>query len=254
MIKPVNYHCKMCGEIFKPKKRDRQTFCSRDCCFQYRHKISEKRKDDEKINRTILCKSCDKWFPAWRKQKYCSKECAYKVILQRAKEDSKKNGTANWKPSSHECKYCHREFIPKYGDKHRLFCSEKCSRKVARADDKTNRRSRKLNAFVKRVYKIKIYERDEWMCKLCGEPVDPRIEYPNLLSASLDHIVPLANGGTHEPNNVQLAHFICNSRKGNRLPNKYIVIPGAIKMFIRGVPNRRGRQTREIIPDKAERV
>jgi 5-methylcytosine-specific restriction endonuclease McrA len=33
----------------------------------------------------------------------------------------------------------------------------------------------------------------------------------------MDHIVPFAAGGTHEPANVQLAHRVCNSRKGARL-------------------------------------
>jgi len=41
-----------------------------------------------------------------------------------------------------------------------------------------------------------------------------RILYP--MSLSIDHIIPLANGGTHEPKNVQIAHFICNSIKSNK--------------------------------------
>ncbi|MEO3856223.1 HNH endonuclease signature motif containing protein [Acrocarpospora sp. B8E8] len=30
---------------------------------------------------------------------------------------------------------------------------------------------------------------------------------------TLDHVIPLAKGGLHEPGNLQLAHFICNSTK-----------------------------------------
>jgi 5-methylcytosine-specific restriction endonuclease McrA len=30
------------------------------------------------------------------------------------------------------------------------------------------------------------------------------------------YIVPLSKGGTHTYDNVQCAHFGCNSRKGNR--------------------------------------
>ena len=37
------------------------------------------------------------------------------------------------------------------------------------------------------------------------------------MSASLDHIVPLSQGGTHTLGNVQLAHLVCNERKHDRI-------------------------------------
>jgi 5-methylcytosine-specific restriction endonuclease McrA len=58
-----------------------------------------------------------------------------------------------------------------------------------------------------------IYERDGWRCKLCHKKVNKRLKYPHPKSASLDHIVPMAEGGGHVKANVQLAHFICNSLK-----------------------------------------
>ena len=62
-----------------------------------------------------------------------------------------------------------------------------------------------------------IYERDGWVCKLCGEMVQRDAKWPEPLSPSLDHIVPLSKGGGHLRDNVQLAHLICNVRKGNRV-------------------------------------
>lgn len=55
-----------------------------------------------------------------------------------------------------------------------------------------------------------IFERDGWVCQLCFAPVDPDLRYPNRQCASLDHIVPLAHGGEHVEENVQLAHVACN--------------------------------------------
>lgn len=55
-------------------------------------------------------------------------------------------------------------------------------------------------------------------CGLCRQPVDPDLQYPEPMSKSIDHIVPLARGGTHEQANVQLAHLVCNNRKGARVP------------------------------------
>jgi 5-methylcytosine-specific restriction endonuclease McrA len=36
----------------------------------------------------------------------------------------------------------------------------------------------------------------------------------------LDHIVPLARGGTHEPRNVQVSHARCNNRKYSTGPGQ----------------------------------
>ena len=68
------------------------------------------------------------------------------------------------------------------------------------------------------IYPESIYRRDGWICRVCGEPVDRTLEWPHVMSASLDHRVPIAAGGTHTRDNVQLAHFACNARKGKRLP------------------------------------
>ena len=62
-----------------------------------------------------------------------------------------------------------------------------------------------------------VYERDGWVCGLCSESVSPDVAYPDPLSASLDHVVPLSLGGAHSLENVQLAHLSCNVRKGARV-------------------------------------
>jgi hypothetical protein len=62
-----------------------------------------------------------------------------------------------------------------------------------------------------------IYDRDAWRCGVCGKRVDKALTYPHPMSASLDHIVPLAHSGTHTKANTQLAHLICNVRKSDRL-------------------------------------
>lgn len=61
-----------------------------------------------------------------------------------------------------------------------------------------------------------IYIRDEGMCMLCFTNV--AINAKEMANrASIDHIIPLSKGGDDTLNNVQLAHFGCNSRKGNRI-------------------------------------
>lgn len=63
----------------------------------------------------------------------------------------------------------------------------------------------------------KVFIRDKGICQICGKPTDWH-DYgwgnhfgPNY--PTIDHIVALANGGSHTWDNVQLAHAICNSYK-----------------------------------------
>ena len=59
-----------------------------------------------------------------------------------------------------------------------------------------------------------IYQRDNWICQICKRAVNKKLKYPDPLSKSLDHIVPLSHGGNHTRENVQLAHLKCNCSIG----------------------------------------
>lgn len=56
--------------------------------------------------------------------------------------------------------------------------------------------------------------RDGTCCALCGIEVDFEVKCPDDLSPSVDHRIPWAHGGRNEAANLQLAHRICNVRKG----------------------------------------
>lgn len=60
-------------------------------------------------------------------------------------------------------------------------------------------------------------ERDGADCALCGDLVDFALKAPHAMSPSVDHILPRSKGGSHDAENLQLAHLRCNTRKGNRL-------------------------------------
>lgn len=75
------------------------------------------------------------------------------------------------------------------------------------------RRARLREAFVEDFTREEIYERDGWICGICEEPIDQSLSYPDPMSASLDHVMPLARGGEHSRANAQAAHLRCNVRK-----------------------------------------
>ena len=61
-----------------------------------------------------------------------------------------------------------------------------------------------------------IYERDGWVCQLCGDPIDFDAS-AHADRASLDHIVPQSRGGSHDPSNLRMAHVGCNARRRDRV-------------------------------------
>ena len=62
---------------------------------------------------------------------------------------------------------------------------------------------------------VEIFERDNWICGICTKPIDNKLKWPNPMSVSLDHIVPVSRGGGHVKENVQSAHLSCNISKGS---------------------------------------
>lgn len=70
-----------------------------------------------------------------------------------------------------------------------------------------------------------VFERDGWMCHLCGEPIPvplrgtPRIlgGTHDPLSPVIDHVIPLSKGGPHTMENCRAAHWTCNASKFNTL-------------------------------------
>lgn len=59
-----------------------------------------------------------------------------------------------------------------------------------------------------------MYIRDGYRCHLCNRKTDPTKRVPHPRAPTLDHVIPLSCGGTHEPLNCRTACYICNTRKG----------------------------------------
>lgn len=72
-----------------------------------------------------------------------------------------------------------------------------------------------------------VHTRDNWTCKLCLLPIDPKVAWPDPMSPSVDHVIPLSRGGAHAMHNVQSAHLGCNSSKGNSLMSEVVVHLGS---------------------------
>jgi hypothetical protein len=150
-----------------------------------------------------LCPECGAWLVGRRGRRFCSAVCR-----RRAYEQA--NSRKGYQRSV--CIECGIEFETPYGDKRRDFCSLRCARRFG----KFNRKFwKKANGDGERIQRWAVVERDRHRCGICGTRVDPLLEYPDPMSASIDHIVPLSRGGTHTYDNVQLAHLKCNRDKSD---------------------------------------
>lgn len=66
--------------------------------------------------------------------------------------------------------------------------------------------------------------RDKNICHICNKECDPNdyeikngVFYVGNFYPSRDHVIPRSKGGKNDLSNVKLAHFICNSKKSNKI-------------------------------------
>ncbi|MEO7522249.1 MAG: HNH endonuclease [Gemmatimonas sp.] len=87
---------------------------------------------------------------------------------------------------------------------------------AARADTRQgNPRQRKVAAVAMKHVMRKVALRDcGQRCVYCATRLDQH-------TATLDHVVPLAHGGAHDPGNLVVACGPCNRLKGDRLPFEF---------------------------------
>lgn len=69
------------------------------------------------------------------------------------------------------------------------------------------RNARKAGAYIESISYEAVMLRDQGICGLCSRRVP-------LAELTFDHIVPLSLGGDHTELNLQVAHRVCNTRRG----------------------------------------
>jgi 5-methylcytosine-specific restriction endonuclease McrA len=78
------------------------------------------------------------------------------------------------------------------------------------------RRARQRQAPAELVMLADLLAEQAHTCYLCSLPIDPERKYPDALSASVDHVIPLSRGGSGLRENLRAAHLGDNVAKGNR--------------------------------------
>lgn len=116
------------------------------------------------------------------------------------------------------CLRCGTE-IDQTAGRPRIYCSKRCKNGATMSDYK--HRAQKYGRRYEQINRLRIFNRDGWVCGLCHEPVDRKLDGLDPWGPTLDHIVPFAEGGDHVESNVQLAHRACNVVKQNTTPEEF---------------------------------
>src|SRR5690625_3088238 len=189
-------------------------WCSAHWSRWDRHGSPTARLAGEVVDGKRICPTCDidKPLEEWTKGecKLCARETTRKYRERNPYQPIQ---------VEHTCLHCGEQFMGNMRQK--LHCSEECSdATLAERNWKhmVSRRARYKSAFVEKFDRLEIFERDNWICGICNEPVDPALKHPHRMSATLDHIMPLSRGGAHSRDNAQCAHWICNMQKGAKVP------------------------------------
>ncbi len=198
--------CKECGARYLVKRKDNQGWCSKACANRSMARAKSVR----------ACRHCRSRLPFGSKARYCSDACrkasrGNRLLAMRLACVVVGGPVA--KPSV--CVWCGQTWIPQ-DRRRRMFCSRECARKAARKTSKHKRRQRIRSGHADKISVHRLIERDLGQCHLCRNPVDVTACVPSEMAPTIDHVIPLAKGGTHTWGNVALAHFGCNYRKRDR--------------------------------------
>lgn len=207
--------CEQCGDEYTGSTSPEPKYCS-DECLAEGHRWSHL-----EIDRTPVeyanCETCGRVFIARLRRTYCSEECA----------EDPRPWVMGWCPA---CEAPHVSRQP-----NSTYCSRDCLKRQvrttpafrkARARSKARRRAIKHGVDADRFDPTEIHERDNWTCQICGKKTRPDWNYLHPLAPTIDHIIPLAKGGSHTKKNCQTAHRRCNTEKSDGAANDQLRLVG----------------------------
>jgi 5-methylcytosine-specific restriction endonuclease McrA len=217
-VRNYTYNCKNCGKDYNPKNKDRDSFCSRDCYFKYlkiKAVVNESnrnivKQEKKKVNAEVKIKK--------------QNQLKLKRLLKRLLKTKVKLKEIT-------CKECGDLFNT---DKpNNIYCSIQCKNKRNNRQKYIREIRKRTNGFIDNdITLMKLYERDNGICQICGEKCD-NYDFKTINDVfitgnnypSIDHVYPISKGGSHTWDNIQLAHRICNSIKSDNVNHDDVDVP-----------------------------
>lgn len=203
------FSCRQCGIQYMTRESvgDGEMYCSRPCWSRASRLlgISGRKRRHWPASKVgfPVCVTCGVTYARHgaMSKSFCSKSCAKP------------------QPVATTIKACGHCGSPFAGSAGKHYCSSKCSKAHARRlyGRKHRHRARRHGAAYEPIDPIKVFERDRWRCQICQVRTPRSLRGTNEPTApELDHIMPMALGGSHTLTNVQCACRRCNGEKGAR--------------------------------------
>lgn len=246
--------CRRCsGDVFKTPGPGRWPhFCSEDC----RRAMQREDRGDAPVKHGVCAREACRspfTFQHGRPRKFCSPECRGLDNYERARQDGRyeqwrdtqraKDAEERASRPVRTCEFCpqpitsHHPLAKTCGGvdckaKNNAQRALRTQRRLiaefaARGESYRGQWGRKRYSPTGRrrggggdpVDRDTVGERDGWVCGICQRPVNRHLRYPDPMSPSLDHTVPLGpkHGGAHTWDNVRIAHNDCNVRRKDRV-------------------------------------
>lgn len=211
------YQCECCGKQFPHVRGTKRyhKYCSRECSFVVKKITAAIRRIHEEYVLSRKCGCCVECGCSLRKanQKLCSIECRKASYRKAALQPIRQRGCVDCGGTC--CKPV-RNYSPYCGEcRDRRHQAAKKNQRSHRRKAKALRRARMRGVRCERFNPHDVFIRDNWACGVCGKKCSMTATVPHPRAATLDHIVPLAKGGSHTMKNTQCCHFVCNSLKSD---------------------------------------
>lgn len=210
----ANATCRHCKKIFKPRASAHSTYCSRECAFENKKSDKKGHPIAEAMKKMMLSKV---W--SWHGCVGCGSLLlghATKCRGCKLRDNRIKESIRN--PRKHvlcvgcgvllgnqikRCSSCKKE-------------KQREARRKSKVEVRHRTRARKHQNEYVPFRRNSVFERDKYKCHICLGPCMPPTKKYHPMAATIDHVVALANGGSHTIDNAATAHWICNSYKSDR--------------------------------------
>jgi hypothetical protein len=221
--------CPICKENVPIVKRfgrggKQAIYCSVNC--RYKADWLRRGESRKKVKHLMTCFYCSTPFKTARNhQKFCSADCrkAIAPIQQSLKYRALNPEPLNWNYYCDQCKkLVERSLIQGRvtSGQHGKFCQE-CAYKARSA--RNRKKNTKRRGIQPSSITVEILRKEHGSnCALCSELIDFDLPRTSRLGVTVDHIQPVSLGGSDNPANLQLAHWICNNRKSNKVSGALI--------------------------------
>lgn len=212
--------CLGCNKLFIPKKKDRTKYCSRECAYR---NITSWSKFHTKLRKEIdALKRINKAKDVRLLSFFVLKEMASLLRISRAKHKKYYESLKSGSKAHKQCPFCNKRFVyfvvkgcpPKYCNDCKSIVYKK-NKETSRRICKAKRRARIKCLPFESIDPLKVFERDKWICHICKKKTDKNLRGTfDDKAPELDHIVTLAEGGSHIHSNVACSCRKCNQTKG----------------------------------------